>query len=737
MSQMTLVGSGITDFSHGEIVDAGLKRVHVKGQQPPAHAIPRFVGCDGEGGTVNGESAYYLLRIGSALLYPGKERRITTLDAFNFMWGQAQKYDKARFVGFFFDYDISNILRDVPRDILRRLADRESRTHTKTYTDKRTGKIRTKEYVSGVYYRGFRFDHIPRKYFSVERVAGNGSRIGRKFHIDDTSGFFQCAFLKAIQLWGIGEQHWEMIERNKLARVNMTGVYSTEEIEYNRLECELLEELMRAVATEALHVGIKPSYWTGAGALAQALLQKHGAARGVPLPPAVRECAQAAFHAGRFETRYTGKLYGPIYELDLASAYPWAITQLPCLGVTGKNNEFIPHGTWVYRDDIPEEGTYLANIRWTFNSRWVGYSKDPRSAFGPFPVRRDNGSIYYPREGSGWYWSPEIRAALKISTGQRKVTHPYDFDILGCWEWVQSCDCGNPFGWVTEIYEERKRIGKGGRGLILKLALNSLYGKFAQSVGNAPYGNPVYAGLITAYTRAKMLDVIATGVRVAMVATDGIYLLDMPDIPNIVPDDGTASLGQWECAEIPDLFIAKPGHYWSETEYLSTDKKRKVKTRGVSYSAFVPHIVGYRKPLVEELPCTCNEIPTPHTHVPKYADEFRQNGWNASVDIHYNSFVGYRLAVHRRDERIFCQWIQETTTSSSKTTIAGASRKRNFFGETYEGAYVTEPLPGNVDMASVPYTKVIGAENPFEFSLLFEGPDYGRGFGDDITAMLQ
>lgn len=719
MAAMTPGGFTTTRFDADTVPLTGVKKVHRKKSPAKAPSIPRFVGCDGEGGNVDGESAYYLLRVGTSLLYPGQGRRITTLEAFEFLWQCAQENKDARFVGFFFDYDLSNIFRDLPWGVLESLADRPGRTKRVLFPS--TGKV--KEVTKSVWYRGWRFDHIPRKTFTLEKIGPDNKRIGRAFHLDDVFGFFACAFLKALKMWGIGEEHWDMIERNKFERINMTGIYSDEEIEYNRLECELLAELMTAVAREATNVGIRPTYWTGAGALAQAFLKKFRAPSHVPLPPDVREAAQYAFHAGRFECSVTGPIEQCVYELDLASAYPWAITQLPCLGRNTKGGGWEPHGQWVYRDDIPESGTYVAHIRWTFNNGWRAYSKDNRSQFGPFPVRRRNGSIYYPRNGQGWYWSPEIRSALKIATGQSKVTHPYDIDILGCWEWVQSCDCGNPFQWVHEIYAERKRIGKGGKGIVLKLGLNSLYGKFAQSVGSSPYGNPVYAGLITSYTRARMLDVIATGVQVVMIATDGIYCLEVPELPDIVPNDGTAGLGQWELQPLSDLWIAKPGHYWSSDN--------KVKTRGISFRSFQPFITGWRVARADDGDtCRCSVTEREHVHVPRYSDEFEKDGWHASVAVRYNTFIGYRLALQRTDKSIFCQWRTETTFSSSRTTVYGDSPKRKWYHGEYLGkAYKTQPLPGDANVISVRYVKDIG-NDPFSVSDLYEDPEYGRGFGD-------
>lgn len=220
-----------------------------------------------------------------------------------------------------------------------------------------------------------------------------------------------------------------------------------------------------------------------------------------------------------------------------------------------------------------------------------------------------------------------------------------------------------------------------------------------------------------------MLEVIASGVKVMMIATDGIYVDRVPDtLVNVVPNDGSAGLGDWEACPLSDLFIAKPGHYWTSDN--------KAKTRGMSYRSFEPFIRGWRRAKSGEDYCQCSQVEGRHVHVEKYADVFARDGWNASVSVTYNTFVGYRLALQRTDKTLFCQWISEKTFSSSRTTVYGDSPKRKWF-QRREGdyAYLTEPLPGDPDIMSCMYRKMIGLD-PFEVSALFEGPEYGRGFGD-------
>jgi hypothetical protein len=51
-----------------------------------------------------------------------------------------------------------------------------------------------------------------------------------------------------------------------------------------------------------------------------------------------------------------------------------------------------------------------------------------------------------------------------------------DITVHDLWIARQECDC-QPFDWVNELYEQRRRNGSNTRGYPLKLGINSLYGK--------------------------------------------------------------------------------------------------------------------------------------------------------------------------------------------------------------------------------------------------------------------
>jgi hypothetical protein len=106
------------------------------------------------------------------------------------------------------------------------------------------------------------------------------------------------------------------------------------------------------------------------------------------------------------------------------------------------------------------------------------------------------------------------------------------------------------------LYERRCQWGKGARGLVLKLALNSLYGKSAQRVGKGRFRCMVRAGLITSMTRAALLRAVAMARdpwNVLELATDSVLSKETLAL-------GGVGLGSWESKPWPGgVFLLRPG----------------------------------------------------------------------------------------------------------------------------------------------------------------------------------
>ncbi len=580
-----------------------------------------FVGVDGEGGLVNGRHEYLLLRVGEHLLYrnsePLRSRHILR-------WLTSLPSDGIH-VGFGFDYDVTMILRDWPEEKLRALFDRESR---KTEDGK--------GYVP-VGHDGFLVEYLPRKHFRVSRFVKNEER--RWFTVHDTIGFYQSSFVQALEAWNIGTvEERDAIRAMKAKRSEFTEA-TEDEIEYNRRECVMLAELLEALRDATRDVGYTIANYEGAGCLAQAMLTKHEAPRRADLPAELHSAARAGYYGGRFEISRIG-FVEPVHEYDLASAYPWAMSELPCL----------EHGRWIHEPTNNAEAQIL-RVSFTTSRPW-----------GPFPYRDPDGVILYPWSGRGWYWASEVLEAL--AAGDAVV-------IEDAWSFVSDCD-HRPFSWIPDIYAERQRLGKGSKGKILKLGMNSLYGKMAQSVGQPRFANAVYAGMITARVRAVMSEVCAKyGDDVVMIATDGIYLTrEMESERRIVQPGEKSPLGAWEHQPFDDLFLVKPGIYF-------TNDGAKVKTRGVPRLA----LDNVRPELIAA---------------------WERDGMNGSVSIERTMFMGARLAVQQRNPEGLGQWFPKTI----RLDYGSNENKRLWRAGVRKG---TSVLHMRTEM-STPYSKHFGTE---------------------------
>jgi hypothetical protein len=122
--------------------------------------------------------------------------------------------------------------------------------------------------------------------------------------------------------------------------------------------------------------------------------------------------------------------------------------------------------------------------------------------------------------------------------------------------WEADGDLEYPFAnLIPETFAYRNALKRAGNPshIPVKLVLNSLYGKFAQTVGKAQYYSPIWAGLITSYTRAQLLDAITDDVVCVM--TDSIWSAKPLEL---AIGNG---LGEWEQQDENRLVLAEAGLY--------------------------------------------------------------------------------------------------------------------------------------------------------------------------------
>ncbi len=480
-----------------------------------------FIAIDGEGFTRLRRHYYSMLSSSRGDTIENWDRGLSTEDCFTFLHRYA---GEGFLVGFYTTYDVNMMLVDVPVASLQELWDKGETTWNKWWIQWNPGKR-----------------------FALRKD-------GKQVVWYDVFGFFQKSFVKALVDWKIEVP--EEIVSGKDNRKNFNK-RDREIIKfYNLKECELLVELMNKLRDAAIEAGYVPTAWHGAGALANVILKHHSIDKENKLDLEMRPKFLHAYYGGRNQILQQGE-FDNAYAHDINSAYPYALTMLPTSQGEWKQSK---------RKTLSDNPYTLYKVEW----------KTPSKEYlNPFPFRfKMNGSeaIFWPNKGSGYYWQPEVEMAMRYYAKYIKILEIYEF---------QPQDNTKPFQFIENLYNSRRRLLATGNDaqIILKLGMNSCYGKVAQSIGwkgqPPPYQNYFWAGMITSHCRAQVLELAQRNKEsIISFATDGVMASE-----KLVEHNITKQLGGWSVDDVTNLFVLQPGVYC----YDGSNHKTIIKSRGFSY----------------------------------------------------------------------------------------------------------------------------------------------------------
>lgn len=460
-----------------------------------------------------------------------------------------------RYFAYSFLYDLSMMLKDLPTVSLYSLMHEELRQRPP-----QTRRLGPRPVKWGPYKL-----NLQRTKFSVER--GN-----KRIVIWDIWRFFQDKFVAALRKWDIGtDEELKRMQLMKDQRGNFDRLSDNEVKEYCFDECAKMGQLARKLVNAHEAAGLSLRTFYGAGSSASAMLKLMGI-KSHREDPELKDAVARAFFGGRFENSIIGEVPGPVWGYDISSAYPYQLCFLPCL----------QHGRWeLTRNRLRIDSARHAIIKYTLGPR-------QSDAWAPFPFRisegKGKGSICFPAEsGGGWIYRDEYVAGEKLFP-----------NVAFEKAWIYQCDCScEPFKRIPEYYLARLALGKEAAGIVLKLGMNSCYGKLAQSIGlNPPFQCWLWAGMITSGCRAQILEFmgqLSSLDALLMVATDGVYCRER--VQTAVPrntgtyeardsDGKLKPLGGWEeklCEK--GIFAARPGIYFPM--HPTTDELKEVRARGV------------------------------------------------------------------------------------------------------------------------------------------------------------
>ena len=446
------------------------------------------------------------------------------------------------------DFDFFAIVKHLPPDLLEVL-----------YENK------------GIVYDDYFIRWIPKKFFSIERINGKHSA---KFF--DLWQFYRMS-LNEASIKYLNDRKEEVDVRNIQQYLSRPSL-KAKLVSYCLKDAELTAKLGALLQEKLNAIGIDFSHPYSCGHVSMRFFFNNKLTFGFKKTE-WNLYALLSYYGGRFEIIKRG-YFNKIYQFDINSAYPFYISQLTDPAT----------GEWIKSKDLDYNADY-GFARIVIN----GYSDDVLS---PIPYRKKDRTVIFPNfeQPCEYYISfPELLEAEKMGL---------EFDIVDAW---MNFNDGQPlFPEIAELYEARKKAKKAGdkvMDLVLKIIMNSLYGKFAEKQVNVTASltelpnsraveidgrtfyvreicrpgllfNPVLASYITARTRAQLLHTVRGHEdHIVGFATDSI-LCDTAFV------EQSEQLGGWKLEAEGEALILMSGVYT-----IKTEKETKTRFRGFPISA--------------------------------------------------------------------------------------------------------------------------------------------------------
>ena len=211
--------------------------------------------------------------------------------------------------------------------------------------------------------------------------------------------------------------------------------------------------------------------------------------------------AMRSYNGGKFEVTKKGSGY--FYEYDIDSAYPYQIANL--VDITGA--------------EVRSSKRYIKDSVYAFIDCIV---KIPFDIHSPLAIKR--GSV-------NSYPCGEIRKVITKEEYDYLLSKGVDIKIIKGW-YIIPKEITYPFRKeILKLYKEKRKAKEAGKDLdyhIIKIFLNSLYGKFVQLIKKgdkyvaSTNWNPIYGAVITSNVRIVISDMQDTYHDIQAVHTDSV-----------------------------------------------------------------------------------------------------------------------------------------------------------------------------------------------------------------------
>ena len=525
-------------------------------------------------------------------------RSVDTLGSvaiFEFLLSLPALFGDSIFIAFSMSYDITQALSDLPYEKVweihkQRPFDEDDANDPQT--DAKAQLRRT------VFWNGYGICYLKSKSFTLYKLNNPYhpyKTVGKSRKIDasatikifDVFGFFQSSFIKASESFpgAIEPDEMPLIAAGKQSRANFHPSQIEDIIPYTRCECVVLSRMMTLMREALNEQGLRLMNWFGAGSIAAALMKKYnvrehfGDVRTRDLS-AMQNAAHHAYFGGRIELISQGLTISELHGYDIASAYPFIARDLPSMR----------GGKWHFHDaNISTKLASFSVVSMVRVRTRCDYHGSKSPPFYPFPYRLPSGAIQFPPEVHGWYMADEVRAALDWQKALRP--RGWSIQLIEAWEFVV-LDDARPFAFLQELFDYRVSLPKSSvMQIIIKLGINSVYGKLAQAVGSGTEDKPPstacpwFAAAITAGTRAMALRAAIRSPRdIVFFATDGV--VSSSPLPLEIP--ATKRLGAWEYGRMATggVFVQSGVYAISDDAGVYQTKSRGVRPTNLGSATF-------------------------------------------------------------------------------------------------------------------------------------------------------
>jgi hypothetical protein len=300
----------------------------------------------------------------------------------------------------------------------------------------------------GLIYSNYFIRWIPRKFFSITRIKSK-----RTSNFYDLWQFYRMSLNEAAKRY-LNDSKIE-IDVENIEQYLKKPQLRQKLIQYCVKDAQLTAQLGNILQKKLNNLGIDFSKPFSCGYISTTYFFKGKETFGFKKTE-WELYALLSYYGGRFEVLKRG-YFSKIYQYDINSAYPFYISKLI--------NPF--KGTWIKSKDLDYSADYgFARIE------IKNYENDQ---IAPLPWRLKNKTVIFPNfQNSTEYYVafPELETAEKLGL---------QFDVIDSWAFYGEGE--QLFPQINELYSKRKeakKVGDKTLELVLKILMNSLYGKFAE-----------------------------------------------------------------------------------------------------------------------------------------------------------------------------------------------------------------------------------------------------------------